>query len=482
MPSYRLFPGLLLAAALPAAQAAGNVDAEFGDAGRRVVPFDVGGDRFDDVLAMDVASNGTVVLAGSARIDATHDCIAIARLLPNGTLDTTFSGDGRYTENTLCSGASIRIAAVRVDVGNRIVFAGSFQGDGGDPEFIVGRIKADGSGLDDSFGAFPSVGIATPSFGGESASGAAGLALQSDGKIVAVGYATTNFIGSLTSFAVARLDANGLSDGTFNGNGYQIHSWGTSINDPLNDRATAVAIQDDGKIVVAGTSRQTATGADFGVIRLNANGSFDTAFGGNGTGAKLVDFGGSCKDDIATAIAPRFNLFDAAGNGVVVAGTSCRSGADWDYAVAVLDANGQLDAGFDGDGRRTIGVDIGGLNRDVAKAVSIESIASFLIQPTHITLAGFALNTQTAGAGYDIALTRLNFAGNVDTSFGTNGRATFGPNLGNGNNDFGNTVLVRGRQAWVAGSLQRATAGDYDFGVLRLFANDTIFGSHFERR
>lgn len=482
MPLFRPLVALLLVFTAAAASGAGTLDFEFGDGGRRNVVFDIGGDRLDDALAMDVSANGTVVLAGSARVDATHDCFAIARLLPGGTLDTSFSGDGRYTETALCSGASIRITAVKIDASNRIVFAGSYQGDGNDPEFIVGRVKADGSGLDDTFGSFPAVGIVRPNLGGDSASGANGLALQSDGKIVAVGYATVNLFGSLTAFAVARLNANGTGDSSFNGNGYQVYSWGTSLSDPLNDSASAVTIQGDGKIVVAGTSQQTASGADFGVIRLNANGSLDTGFGGNGTGAKLIDFGTGCKDDIATAVAARNNLFNPAGNGVVIAGTSCISGADWDFAVVMLDEAGQLDTGFNGSGRRTVEFDLGGANRDVAKAVAIESIASLLIAPTHITLAGFALNTAPASSGYEIALTRLDFAGGVDTRFGTNGRATFAPNLGSANNDFGNALQVRGYRAWVGGTIQRSAAGDYDFAAIRLLANDTIFASRFERR
>ena len=149
--------------------------------------------------------------------------------------------------------------------------------------------------------------------------------------------------------------------------------------------------------------------------------------------------------------------------------------------MAVLDENGLPDTGFDGDGRRTIGLDVGGLNRDVAKAVSLESIGSFALGPTHITLGGFALNTQTAGAGYDLALARVAFDGTLDTSFGNGGRVSYGVNLGSGNNDFGNAMAVRNRRAWIGGSIQRASAGDYDFAVLRVLANDTIFTSRLER-
>lgn len=459
--------------------AAGNLDAEFGDGGRRIVLFDGGGNNMDDALALDVTANGTVVLAGTERIDATHDCIAVSRLLPNGNPDASFSFDGKFVQPSLCQTGSLRVNAVKVDTSGRIVFAGSYTPDAtGESAFVLGRIKADGSDLDDSFAA---TGLTQPNLGGSTYSVATALALQSDGKIVTVGTNTVNLIGSLTSFSITRHNSDGTQDTTFNGTGYQFFSWGTTASDPLNDQATAVGIQGDGKIVVAGTSQQTATGADFGVIRLNANGTIDTGFGGSGTGARLVDFGGACKDDIATALAVRFSVFAPEGSGVVIAGTQCRSGNDWDFAVAVLDENGLPDTAFDGDGRRAIGMDIGGLNRDVAKAVSLESIGSFTLGPTHITLGGFALNTQTAGAGYDLALARVALDGALDTGFGNGGRVSYGVNLGSGNNDFGNAMAVRNRRAWLGGSIQRASAGDYDFAVLRVFAGDTIFASRLER-
>lgn len=481
MHAYRWLAIALAAGFSGFAAGAGNIDAEFGGNGRAITAFDLGGGDTDDALAMDRMTNGKIVVAGAASVDANHICIAVARLNADGTADTSFGSVGKFSLPSLCSGASLRINAIKADTAGRIVFAGIYRADGHQGgDFVVGRIKADGSGLDDSFGSFPSIGIVTPNIGGGTSDAAANaIALQSDGKIVVAGYGTTNFIGSLTGYVVVRLNANGSNDSTFGSSGYQIYSWGTSINDPLNDVATAVAIQGDGKIVVAGTSQQTASGADFGVIRLNPNGSFDTGFGGHGTGATLINFGGACQDDIATAVVPRYNLFNPAGSGVVIAGTHCLSGSDWDFAVAVLDADGLLDAGFNGTGRRTLGIDLGGFNRDVAKSVSLESIGDLVFFPTHILLGGFAYNS-AAGAGYDFALARLSLDGTLDTSFGNNGRASFGLNLG-GSDDFGNAIVANGRNAWIAGTVQRAAPGDFDFGVLRIFANDVIFGSRFER-
>ncbi len=90
-----------------------------------------------------------------------------------------------------------------------------------------------------------------------------------------------------------------------------------------------------------------------------------------------------------------------------------------------------------------------------------------------------SLKYRTAGT-WDYAVAMLNFNGGLDTTFGTNGKATFDMALG-GVDDFANALVVRGREAWVAGTAQRATAGDYDFVLQRLFANDVIFGSRFER-
>ncbi len=107
-------------------------------------------------------------------------------------------------------------------------------------------------------------------------------AIQNDGKIVVAGWSTDSSINY--SFAVARFNSNGTLDNTFGTNGTArtfIHG-----GDSTNDKAYSVAIQTDGKIVVAGYSVDTTGGtsyASFALARFNSNGTLDNTFGTNGT-------------------------------------------------------------------------------------------------------------------------------------------------------------------------------------------------------
>jgi uncharacterized delta-60 repeat protein len=148
----------------------------------------------------------------------------------------------------------------------------------------------------------------TTDFG--SSDSAVGVAIHADGRIVAAGYV---LIGSYFGFGLARYNANGSLDTTFDGDGKVTTDFGDNAN--VND----VAIQGDGKIVAAGD-----TSSDFALVRYNTNGSLDTTFGGDGK--VTTDFGGSY--DFAEGIAIRGDR-----RLVAVGCTSC-SGASSDFAVA----------------------------------------------------------------------------------------------------------------------------------------------------
>ena len=164
------------------------------------------------------------------------------------------------------------------------------------------------------------------------------LAIDAAGRIVVVGTVTRDPLLP-TDVGVARLTPGGTLDATF-GVG------GTVTTDVagFGDEGNSVAIQSDGKIVVAGTARSSSASfgaADFTVIRYNPDGSLDTSFDGD------------CK---ATT---DFFGFDDHGNGVaiqtdgriVIAGTAKPANDTSDFAVVRYDANGTLDTTFDGDGR-----------------------------------------------------------------------------------------------------------------------------------
>ncbi len=107
------------------------------------------------------------------------------------------------------------------------------------------------------------------------------MLLQSDGKIIVVG---SERVGSSDDFAIARYLPNGAVDPDFGTQGRT-----TTDFFGQRDRAFAVAIQPDNRIVVVGEAIVTSGNSDFAVARYDANGVLDTSFGGDGTGKVTTD-------------------------------------------------------------------------------------------------------------------------------------------------------------------------------------------------
>ena len=127
--------------------------------------------------------------------------------------------------------------------------------------------------LDPSFG---NGGKVVTSIDGNSAAGASDIAIQSDGKIIAVGFA---YDGINVGFGLARYNTDGSPDTTFGLGGRVI----THVGGDGYSVASTVAIQSDGKIVAAGSNRTYDGDNDnFLVARYNTDGSLDTSFGAGG--------------------------------------------------------------------------------------------------------------------------------------------------------------------------------------------------------
>ena len=170
---------------------------------------------------------------------------ALARYLPDGSLDTGFSGDGRQTTDFLGANESGNDVALQAD--GAIVVAGYAQG-ASNNDFAVARYLSDGS-LDTGFSGD---GRQTTDF----ASGsdlANGVALQADGRIVVAGSAVES--GQSSNVAVARYQADGELDPTFSGDGRQTTDFAGSL-----DAGNGVAVQADGRIVVAGSAYAAGAG------------------------------------------------------------------------------------------------------------------------------------------------------------------------------------------------------------------------------
>ena len=418
------------------AQAApGDLDPTFSGDGKQTTDFLPGG--ISDATATVRQPDGKIVAVGSVfrrtSGDSSISDFALARYNPNGTLDSSFSGDGRKT--TDFAGIDDGAAGVALQGDGKIVVVGrtGFGSPFGDTfDFAVARYNPNGS-LDSSFSGD---GKQTASFGESDV--AKGVVVQGDGKIVAVGNTCNGNPDTTCDFALARFNSNGSLDTTFSGDGEQTADLGDI------DIADATTVQGDGKIVVVGNVSQLATGAtDFALARFDSSGALDTSFSGDGE--QTTDFGGS--NDRAHGVAVQ------ADGKIVVAGE--RSSGSDDFALARYNPDGSLDASFSGDGKQT--TDFGG--SDAANAVALRG--------GKIVLAGTGSLGGTRGS--DFALARYNPDGSLDTTFSGDGKLT--TDFGTG--DAANAVVLQGDGKIVAAG-RGAGGGGYAFALARYRANGSL--------
>lgn len=269
----------------------GALDTTFSTDGKQTTDF--GGGDNGTLGGIAIQSNGKIIVAGYMWNGNNYD-FAVYRYLSNGSLDTTFSGDGMVNFG-FGAGRQDQPIDLAIQSDGKIVVAG-FTGDadGNNNNFAVARLNAGGS-LDTTFSID---GRQTTNFGNDEY--AAGIALQSDGKIVLAG---DKWNGTTDYFALARYTTSGNLDPTFNGTGKVVTSF-TGIGQEA--AAFDVIVQSDGKIVAFGqTTTGTITSNDFALARYNANGSLDTTFSGDGK--VRVDFGNQIDQGYALALQPDGN-------------------------------------------------------------------------------------------------------------------------------------------------------------------------------
>lgn len=305
-----------------------------------------------------------------------------------GTLDPTFDIDGRVV--TPIGPSADQGNAVAVQADGKIVVAGArFQGFSTD--FAVLRYNPNGS-LDNTFG---TNGVVTTDFANGDDIGRA-VAIQADGKIVVVGYASGT-VGY--QFALARYNTNGTLDNTFDTDGKVMTAVGA-----FNDLAQTVVIQPNGKIVAGGwTETNSLNASDFAVVRYNANGTLDTTF--DTDGKQTTDLGSIFDLAYAMALQPDGKL--------VLVGETRTNPGDSDFALVRYTTAGALDPTFDTDGRLVTAM---GPGNDQAFGVAIQSDGKILV-------AGFSF-VQPNGL---FALARYTPAGGLDTTFDQDGKVTTAP-------------------------------------------------------
>ena len=322
----------------------GSLDDTFGIDGIVTTTIGIGNDYPQSIA---LQSDGKIVVAGYSIIGTNYDFVLV-RYNSDGSLDNTFDTDGRVTTDIVTKHDFATSVVLQSD--GKIVMAG-YSGTGANFDFALLRYNSDGS-LDNTF---DTDGIVTTHLG-MGLDYANSVALQSDGKIIVAG---SFYNGTNTDFAIVRYNSDGSLDNTFETDGIVTTTIGSA-----NDIANSVALQSDGKIVVAGGAF-IGTNTDFALVRYNSDGSLDNTFDTDGIVTTTIVIG----YDIAKSVAVQ------ADEKIVVAGFF-NNGTNNDFAIARYNSNGSLDNTFDTDGIVT--TDIGSFGA-FANAIVLQSDGKIIV-------------------------------------------------------------------------------------------------------
>jgi uncharacterized delta-60 repeat protein len=351
--------------------------------------------------AMAIQPDGKIVLLGSC-FDGAFEGLCLVRLNANGTLDASFDGPDLLNPGNgafrfgIPGTAYSNAGDVKIQADGKIIIAGSCGLNG--VAMCFARLHANGS-FDDTFdgpdAANPGNGAFAFKIDPAGVNFAYAIQIQLDGKIIVLGSCG----GANRDFCLARMNFDGSFDENFDGDGLNGNGRFLLAVGNASDIGRVMAIQSDGKILVAGQCMQT--NLDFCAARLLPNGMLDSTFDGPdtnnpGNGKFLLDIAGNDYVD-AVLIQP-----DAK---IVLAGTCTNS--DFDFCAVRLTSLGQLDTTFDGPSG------VGNGKVVISVSASSDLVSSARLQSDgKLVLAGRCAN----GTNNDFCVVRLDADGTLDTT------------------------------------------------------------------
>jgi len=388
-----------------------GLDTSFGLGGRVSTP---GG---GDARAVLVRPDGRIIVVGRRDVGVNfHFQFGAAGYDATGNLDPGFGTGGIAT--TALGGSDDEAMDAADDRDGGFVAVGRTDAAGlTNTDFGVTRYTADGQPNP----AFPAGGFVRTDIAGRG-DGANAVAVQSDGKIVAAGYAQTSPVNF--DFALVRYNPDGTLDHSFGGDGIVTTDLGSE-----QDTANGVAIDSDGKIVAVGVS-----GENIGLARYLPNGSPDLTFGGTGTVVSDLGF-----DDVANGVAI------TSGGTILIAGTRLGPHTNLDPFVASYGANGRLNLGFGDFG--VADTDLSG-GDDFGDDLVLDSSGGIVV-----------VGTTSSSTVTDMALVRYRPDGTLDASLTTDFH---------GAGDFGHAVAVDPHGGIVAAGTI-ANGSESEFGLIHAF-------------
>ncbi len=364
--------------------------------------FSIGNGGDDEVFALELQPDGKIVMAGYS-LDNNGYYYSLARLLSSGMLDVSFGIDGKVIVSEIGSALQDIARSVAILSNGNIVAAG-YSAVGNTPRYSAVQLLPNGQ-LDPAFGNGGKV-LLRP-IGTNNRDVSRGLVIQSDGKLVLAGYSTD---AGIRKYSAVRLLSDGSLDVTFGTGGTVLV---TPIGNGGNDLCFSLALQPDGKLVLAGFSLNGIQNF-YSVVRLLPDGTLDTSFG---IGGKVLLTG------IGNAGNDRVNAVKIQSDGKIVLAGFSVNGIQTLCSAARLLPNGTLDTSFGNNGTVLLPA-IGNSNNDVATCLEIQSNGN-------IVLGGYSQMIGVRQFRY-LAVCLLP-DGTLDNTFGSNGIFLF-PSLGDNGN------------------------------------------------
>ncbi|CAE78065.1 delta-60 repeat domain-containing protein [Bdellovibrio bacteriovorus] len=358
--------------------------------------YDIEGDPYDAIACITLQPDGKVLLGGASQSNDWGKT-AVARLNLDGTLDSSFGSNGSTLAYPLPNEYA-SFGNVHVLANGKILASGDVDGN-----FLLARYNTDGT-LDTTFAS--GAGFVLTSLTAGTTESVSSMLVQPDGKIVLIGSEDNNI-------ALARYNPDGSLDGSFGTGGTLLLDLGDV------DRAHDGRYLSDGKLLITGTTQNM-----FMLLRLNSNGTLDTTWG-SGTGYLTTNFGGTNHVHVKMAILPD--------DRVILAGQ-----VDSHFGVARYNADGSLDPSF-GTAGSTL-VTVAGSTAEDFHDLGVQSDGRIL-------LVGGAVH----GALYKAIVLRLNTDGSIDSSFGTAGVVLEQPAAENFESDFRAIAINSDDSFYVAG-------------------------------
>jgi uncharacterized delta-60 repeat protein len=359
----------------------GTLDTTFGSGGSATIP--TGG----QITAVAIQPGGLTILQPAMIVAAgiSSSSVVVARLSLSGVLDTNFSGVGYVTKSVVSNPRVTGLACFASGFVTRRTFKFLVSGDVyNGSEYFVTRVNADGS-TDTSLGGSGAVltSIANSAYAQDN-----GLAVLPGGRFVLAGTLSPTGCGS--DFLVARYNyADGSLDTNFYGGGILSTNVGQR-----NAEANSVAIQADGKIVLAGHCTDGCGYDVLALCRLNSDGTFDSSFGNKGTVVTNLTSLGS-----PMVIQPDGRI--------IVAGAAYDGVANYSVTLTRFLSTGALDASFGSGG---VATNIVGTNSASPTAIALQSNGKIVV------------GASTSVSGNDIAILRCNTNGALDTTWNGSGK------------------------------------------------------------